>query len=134
MEDYKKHLLGVDNQQKKASKSGARFNKTLKGTEKSSRGARMGIGRMLATSILFSTVFRAISAVTGGLKEGMDNLAQYSDNTNKALSLLMSSMTQLKNSFGTAFSPLVEYAAPALAQFINLLSQAAHGRRSFWRH
>ena len=124
MEDYKKHLLGVDNQQKKASKSGARFNKTLKGTEKSSRGARMGIGRMLATSILFSTVFRAISAVTGGLKEGMDNLAQYSDNTNKALSLLMSSMTQLKNSFGTAFSPLVEYAAPALAQFINLLSQA----------
>ena len=84
----------------------------------------MGLGRMLATSILFSTVFRAISAVTGGLKEGMDNLAQYSDDTNKALSMLMSSMTQLKNSFGTAFSPLVEYAAPALAQFINLLSQA----------
>lgn len=124
MEDYKKHLLGVDNQQKKASKSGSKLNKSLKGTEKASRGARMGLGRMLATSILFSTVFRAISAVTGGLKEGMDNLAQYSDNTNKALSLLMSSMTQLKNSFGTAFSPLVEYAAPALAQFINLLSQA----------
>lgn len=124
MEDYKKHLLGVDNQQKKASKSGSKLNKSLKGTEKASRGARMGLGRMLATSILFSTVFRAISAVTGGLKEGMDNLAQYSDDTNKALSLLMSSMTQLKNSFGTAFSPLVEYAAPALAQFINLLSQA----------
>jgi len=124
MQDYKKNLLGVDNGQKKASKSGSRFNKTLKGTEKSSRGARMGLGRMLATSILFSAVFRTISAVTGGLKEGMDNLAQYSDDTNKALSTLMSGMTQLKNSFGTAFSPLVEYASPALAQFINLLSQA----------
>lgn len=124
MQDYKKKLLGVDNEQKKASKSGNKLNKSLKGTEKASRGARMGLGRMLATSILFSTVFRAISAVTGGLKEGMDNLAQYSDDTNKALSMLMSSMTQLKNSFGTAFSPLVEYAAPALAQFINLLSQA----------
>lgn len=124
MQDYKKKLLGVDNEQKKASKSGSKLNKSLKGTEKASRGARMGLGRMLATSILFSTVFRAISAVTGGLKEGMDNLAQYSDDTNKALSMLMSSMTQLKNSFGTAFSPLVEYAAPALAQFINLLSQA----------
>ena len=45
----------------------------------------MGIGRMLATSILFSTVFRAISAVTGGLKEGMDNLSQYSDDTNKSV-------------------------------------------------
>lgn len=124
MQDYKKKLLGVDNEQKKASKSGSKLNKSLKGTEKASRGARMGLGRMLATSILFSTVFRAISEVTGGLKEGMDNLAQYSDDTNKALSMLMSSMTQLKNSFGTAFSPLVEYAAPALAQFINLLSQA----------
>lgn len=124
MQDYKKKLLGVDNEQKKASKSGSKLNKSLKGTEKASRGARIGIGRMLATSVLFSTVFRAISAVTGGLKEGMDNLAQYSDDTNKALSMLMSSMTQLKNSFGTAFSPLVEYAAPALAQFINLLSQA----------
>lgn len=124
MQDYKKKLLGVDNEQKKASKSGSKLNKSLKGTEKASRGARMGLGRMLAISILFSTVFRAISAVTGGLKEGMDNLAQYSDDTNKALSMLMSSMTQLKNSFGTAFSPLVEYAAPALAQFINLLSQA----------
>lgn len=124
MQDYKKKLLGVDNEQKKASKSGSKLNKSLKGTEKASRGARMGLGRMLATSILFSTVFRAISAVTGGLKEGMDNLAQYSDDTNKALSMLMSSMTHLKNSFGTAFSPLVEYAAPALAQFINLLSQA----------
>lgn len=124
MQDYKKKLLGVDNEQKKASKSGSKLNKSLKGTEKASRGARMGLGRMLATSILFSTVFRAISAVTGGLKEGMDNLAQYSDDTNKALSILMSSMTQLKNSFATAFSPLVEYAAPALAQFINLLSQA----------
>ncbi|WP_303220377.1 hypothetical protein [Enterocloster bolteae] len=124
MQDYKKKLLGVDNEQKKASKSGSKLNKSLKGTEKASRGARMGLGRMLATSILFSTVFRAISAVTGGLKEGMDNLAQYSDDTNKALSMLMSSMTQLKNSFGTAFSPLVEYAAPALTQFINLLSQA----------
>lgn len=124
MQDYKKNLLGVDNGQKKASKSGSRFNKTLKGTEKSSRGARMGLGRMLATSILFSAVFRTISAVTGGLKEGMDNLAQYSDDTNKALSTLMSGMTQLKNSFGTAFSPLVEYVSPALAQFINLLSQA----------
>ena len=124
MQDYKKKLLGVDNEQKKASKSGSKLNKSLKGTEKASRGARMGLGRMLATSILFSTVFRSISAVTSGLKEGMDNLAQYSDDTNKALSMLMSSMTQLKNSFATAFSPLVEYAAPALAQFINLLSQA----------
>lgn len=109
---------------KKAGKETKKLNTGLKNTEKSSRGARKGIGRMLATSILFSTVFRAISMVTSGLKEGMDNLSQYSDDTNRALSLLLSSLTQLKNTFATAFSPLVEVAAPALAQFINLLSQA----------
>lgn len=109
---------------KKAGKETKKLNTGLKNTEKSSRGAKMGIGRMLATSILFSTVFRAISMVTAGLKEGMDNLAQYSDDTNQALSILMSAMTQLKNAFATAFSPLIEFVAPALAQFINLLSQA----------
>lgn len=123
-ETYKKQLLGVDKTQKKASNTGNKFNKSLKDTNKSARGARMSLGKMLATSVLFSTVFRAISMVTSGLKEGMDNLSQYSDDTNRALSLLLSSLTQLKNTFATAFSPLVEVAAPALAQFINLLSQA----------
>ena len=123
-EAYKKQLLGVDKTQKKASNTGNKFNKSLKDTNKSARGARMSLGKMLATSILFSTVFRAISMVTSGLKEGMDNLSQYSDDTNRVLSLLLSSLTQLKNTFATAFSPLVEVGAPALAQFINLLSQA----------
>ena len=123
-EAYKKQLLGVDKTQKKASNTGNKFNKSLKDTNKSARGARMSLGKMLATSILFSTVFRAISMVTSGLKEGMDNLSQYSDDTNRALSLLLSSLTQFKNTFATAFSPLVEVGAPALAQFINLLSQA----------
>ena len=123
-EDYKKQLLGVNSEQKKSSKSGNKLNKSLKNTEKSSKGAQMRLKRMLATSLLFSAVFRAISTVTSGLKEGMDNLAQYSDNTNKAISSLMSSMTQLKNAFATAFSPLVEVAAPALSQFIRLLAEA----------
>lgn len=123
-EDYKKQLAGVDDNQKKSAKSGNKMNKSLKNTEKSARGARMGMGRMLATSILFSTVFRAISLVTSGLKEGMDNLAQYSSDTNKALSALMSAMTRLKNAFASAFAPLIQYVEPALTSFINHLAQA----------
>lgn len=123
-EDYKKSLSGISNNNKKASKSGNKFNKSLRGTEKSSKGAHRGLARMLATSILFSTVFRAISAITGGLKEGINNLAQYSNDTNKALSNLMSAMTRLKNSFASAFSPIVQYVEPVLTKFINYLSQA----------
>lgn len=123
-EDYKKQLLGIDDNQKKTTKSGNKMNKSLKNTEKSAKGARMGMGRMLATSLLFSTVFRAISIVTSGLKEGFDNLAQYSSNTNKALSSLMSAMTRLKNAFASAFAPLIQYVEPALTSFINHLAQA----------
>lgn len=116
----KKYQTNTDKSEKKTKK----FNSSLNKTGKAANKAQYGLGRMLATSLLFSTVFRAISAVTSGLKEGMDNLAQYSDDTNKALSSLMSSMTQLKNAFATAFSPLVEVAAPALSQFIRLLAEA----------
>ena len=122
--EVKKQTLGVDSAQKKANKSGKNLNKTIKNTEKTSKGASRGIGRMLATSLLFSTVFRAVSLVANGIKEGIQNLAQYSNDTNKALSNLMSAMTRLKNSFATAFAPLVQFVEPALTRFINHLSQA----------
>lgn len=122
---YKQEVLSSSDAQKKTSKSGVALNKSLKETEKGSKNARMGLGRMLATSLLFSTVFRALSAVTNGIKEGMGNLAQYSGKTNATLSSLMSSLTQLKNAFATAFSPILTVVAPALNYLIGLLTSAA---------
>lgn len=122
---YKQEVLSSSDAQKKISKSGVALNKSLKETEKGSKNARMGLGRMLATSLLFSTVFRALSAVTNGIKEGMGNLAQYSGETNATLSSLMSSLTQLKNAFATAFSPILTVVAPALNYLIGLLTSAA---------
>lgn len=91
---------------------------------KSANKTSMSLGKMLGMSILFSAVFRAISAVTGGLKEGLDNLALYSDAVNNSLSMLMSSLTQLKNSFATAFAPILTAVAPLLTSFINMISRA----------
>lgn len=123
--EYKKRLFGVDSANKKAAKSGNKLNKSLKGTKKAANGAQFGLTKMLGTSILLSFAFQAISAVMTRIREGFENLAQYSDDTNKALSMLMSSMTRLKNSFATAFSPLLEYVAPALTKFIDLLAESA---------
>ena len=109
--DYKKEIT-------KADKATGKLGKT-------SRGTGMSIGRMLATSILFSFVFQAINGVMTAATEGMNNLAQYSDETNVTLSTLMSSLTQLKNAFATAFSPILTAIAPALNYLINLLSAAA---------
>lgn len=109
---------------KASEKQTKKLNKSLDNTKKSAGGARMSMKRMLMMSLMFSTVFRALSAVASGLKSGTDNLAQYSDDTNRALSMLVSALTQLKNSFATAFSPAIEYAAPALTKMISLLSEA----------
>lgn len=109
---------------KASEKQTKKLNKSLDNTKKSAGGARMSMKRMLMMSLMFSTVFRALSAVASGLKSGTDNLAQYSDDTNRALSMLVSALTQLKNSFATAFSPAIEYAAPVLTKMISLLSEA----------
>ncbi len=80
----------------------------------------------LALSLLiFNQISKAFNAMVSGIKEGMQNLAQYSGETNEALSLLMSRSTYLKNALATAFSPIVEIVAPILARFIELLGEAA---------
>lgn len=65
-----------------------------------------------------------IMGAFNSLKTGVNNLAQYSSDANKNMSALKSGLTQLKNSFATAFSPILSVATPALLTLINYLSQA----------
>lgn len=116
--DYKESVVKATSEQNK-------FNKSLKNTDKSAKKGNMSLGRMLGTSILFSFVFQAISGVMNGVREGFENLAQYSTSTNRSLSMLMSSLTRLKNAFATAFAPILDVVAPILSRFIDMLSMAA---------
>lgn len=89
---------------------------------KNTNGTHKSMLKMLGTSLLFSMAFKAISTVINGLKEGINNLSQYSSETNDNLSLLKSSLTQLKNSFATAFAPIISVVTPILNSFISTLS------------
>ena len=92
--------------------------------DKQTKRSKAGLGKMLGMSLLFSGMFRAINAVGDGVKTGIQNLAKYSNTANTAMSSLMSSMTRLKNSFATAFAPILTAVAPILVKFINLMSDA----------
>lgn len=83
-----------------------------------------GLGSMLGTSVLFSTVFAAIGAVNDAIIEGSDNLTQYSASYNGAISSIVSSLTTLKNAWAVAFSPIIQVVTPYLTQFINAVSSA----------
>ena len=98
--------------------------KAIAGLNNHAKNTQMSLGKMLGMSVLFSTVFRAIALITGGIGEGFQNLVQYSNETNASLSSLMSSLTRLKNSFATAFSPLLTVVSPILVTFINLIARA----------
>ena len=98
--------------------------KNLLSMNKNTKRATMSLTKMLGMSILFSVVFRAISLVTGGMGEGVQNLAQYSDQMNRSISSMMSALTRLKNSFATAFNPILTVVSPVITRFINLLADA----------
>ena len=123
--EYKKSLLGADDGQKKVKKSADKMNKSMDKTGKSAKSAGKGMSvlKMLGTSIMFSFVFQAINGITTSVREGMENLARYSNDTNKTLSLLMSSLTMLKNSFAVAFSPILTLVTPALNKLITKMAE-----------
>ena len=123
--DYKNNLLKADSAQKKASESGNKLSKSLNKTGKSAKSAQFGIGKMLGTSILFSFVFQAINGAMNALASGFTNLAQYSNSTNRNISMLWSSLERLKNSLATAFAPILDVVAPILSKFIDMISTAA---------
>lgn len=115
---------GILNGVKKLGNSIKKMASSMLSFGKNTKGAHGSMLKMLGTSILFSSVFRAISGLINGFKEGIKNLVQYSDEANNSMSSLKSAMTQLKNSLATAFMPLITIVTPALVSFINTLSKA----------
>ena len=120
----KEKLFGVNSANNKTANSNSKLSRSFKDTSKSAGSARMSIGRMLTMSVLFSSVFRILSALTQGIIGGFNNLAQYSKTTNANISTLWGSLIRLQNAFATAFSPILEVVTPILSRFIDLISTA----------
>lgn len=90
--------------------------------KKSNKG--MSFGRMIGSSLIFSTLFGLISQIKQAIKEGSDNLVQYSGSYNNSISSMVSSLLYLKNAWAVAFSPIVNVVAPYISSFIDMVSSA----------
>lgn len=100
-----------------------KMNKAISGLKKSSSGG-FNIGKMFQMSALYSAISAVIGAVKNAVAEGSQNLAQYSSGYNQSISSMMSALTKLKNAFVVAFTPVINFVAPTITYFINLLSTA----------
>lgn len=131
-EEYKKRLLGIDGASKKATNSTKKLGIQMKKNQKPTKKYGEALSGVVRRLVMFRLLRSTISLAFRSAREGMENLAQYSPETNKAISNVLSSLTQLKNSFATAFSPIAEYASPALVEFISLISEAVTWTSQFF--
>lgn len=127
---YKAKLSEVQQKEAAVAKStngmGSSIKKAAKNTDraKKSTGELGKMLQLLKMSLMFSIAFKALSGAVNAIKAGFQNLAQYSTATNKNLSILATSLLTLKNSFATAFNPILTAITPALQTFINYLANA----------
>lgn len=119
-EGLQKILRGIDSAARKAFDS---FAGHAQKTSKALNKANFGMRQMLISSVAFSAVFRAISAVTEGVGQGFTNLMGYSDDLKNSIQDLKNSLSTLGNSFATAFSPIIQAAIPYLVQLINWITR-----------
>lgn len=73
-----------------------------------------GLKNLLKYSLGIRSLFALVNKLRSALVDGFKNLSQYSGNTNNSISMLMSSLTQLKNAFAAAFAPILNIVAPVL--------------------
>lgn len=119
-------LKGVKAAASSATKVLLKMSKAFLGLGKSAKKGNKGLSmfRMLGQSIIFSAVFRGLSAITRAFKDGIQGMAQYSSSFNAVMSSFTSSLSQLKYSFAAAFAPLTSVVVPALDVLIQKLIQA----------
>lgn len=95
-----------------------------RGARNTAGGFQGGLKGLLMYGLGIRFLFALVNRLRSVLTEGMNNLAQYSDSTNGSLSMLMSSLTQLKNALATAFAPILNAAAPMLNLLIQKVTAA----------
>ena len=131
-----KILSGTQKVSKSLSSTFGKMGKTVSGvvskarnlknliTKTNKSGGQMSMGRMLGMSLVFSTVFSALSAINNAIKEGSNNLVQYSSDYNKSISGIVTSLLYLKNAWAAAFAPIINVVGPYISAFIDMLANA----------
>ena len=133
---FSKILSGTQKVSKSLSNTFGKMGKTVGGvvskakdlknliTRTNKSGGQMSMGRMLGMSLVFSTVFSALSAINNAIKEGSNNLVQYSSDYNKSISGIVTSLLYLKNAWAAAFAPIINVVGPYISAFIDMLANA----------
>lgn len=90
-----------------------------------------GLKTILKYALGIRSLYVLFNKLRSSIKEGMNNLVQYSSETNASVSLLYNSMNQLKNASAAMVAPLLNAIAPALNTIIQLFIKAENAVNQF---
>ena len=108
-----------------------RARNSMNGLGNAGRGLSGILGTLGMTAKFMAASF-IIQGSVNGAKQGLENLAQYSDRTNASMSTLKTSLVQLQNGLATAFEPILTAVTPILDTLINYLISATNAIAQFF--
>lgn len=105
-----------------------RISSGIFGIHKSANKSTLSLKNLLKYAFGIRSLFVLFNKLRNAIVAGFQNLAKYdlatqTGDVNNSISSLMSALTRLKNSFATAFAPILTTVAPILIKFINLISE-----------
>lgn len=118
-----------------AEKSGKKaFSAIQKGTKKT--GGLLGtlssrLKGIALSMLVFNWITKGFNAMVSAMKEGFQNLAQYSSDYNKSMSELKSSTAQLKNGLAATVEPIANMVIPYLTRLVGWLNTAVDAMSRF---
>lgn len=114
--DFAKSAVKIENPFKNIRTSVGHVTKSLK----------KSFSTFLKYSIGVRSTYALINKIRSGLIEGLKSIVQYSEETNKSISMLRNSFTQFKNSVAAAVTPIINAFAPAINTIIELCTKATN--------
>lgn len=112
-----------------AAKSVRKLNNEMKQTNKQGKKVKLNFLNLLGAAIGIRSLYVLFNKLKSAVTDTMKSLALMNNGnnkTNESISMLMNSLTQLKNAWGAAFAPILNAVAPLLNQLIGLLTKAAN--------
>lgn len=88
------------------------------------KSVNKGFKNLLRYGLGVRSLFALFRKVRRAITEGFGDLAQVSEPFNAAMSSIKNALAGLKSSFASAFAPIIEFVAPALTTFINMVAKA----------
>lgn len=103
-----------------------------KSAKKSNSGLKSGLMSVLKYGLGIRSVYALVNKLRSAIVGGFENLAQYSNKTNQAISSMQSALSQFKNSIAAAFAPILNVVAPIITRLIGLLTSATEKLGQFF--